>query len=452
MVTAIVPERSFAAIMVFGLVMSGIGLCLTVIGVSPAGAVELHPELRLAPMGPPDADIRRRPEEPRNITVRSRPRPELAALGVRIRSFLVLPAVEIGAGYNDNVRATEDNTRSDVYGIVSPRIEARSDWSRHAVRLMANGEQGRYRDITSENHDDWRVTGSGRLDFGRASSVFGQASVAEQHEDRASPDNVDPTEPSQFRVTETDLGWTHPFGRFDVLLAANVADYSFDDVDTTGLAPGTSAGRERDRESRRVQARLGYTVWPGYGVYVQTAYNSQDYDHLSAGGLNRDSTGYEANAGIDLEVTDLIGGEAFIGYYKQRYEAAGFSNHGGVSFGSNLYWNITTLSTLRFELERAVSESTLPGASSYLSTLGGIAIEHELLRNLLLFAGTRYVVRDYQELDREEKLWQHQVGATYMLNRHLYLRLRGVHRDQRGTGGGRDFNQTFVEQSIVLQY
>jgi hypothetical protein len=452
MVTAIATERSFAAVMVFGLLVSGLGLCLTVIGVPPAGAVELHPELRLAPMGPPDADIRRRPEEPRNITARTRPRPELAALGVRIRSFLLLPALELGAGYNDNVRATEDNTRSDVYGTVSPRIEARSDWSRHAVRLAANGKQGRYRDTTSENYDDWRVTGGGRLDFGRASTVFGQASVSEQHEDRASPDSIDETEPSQFRVTETDLGWTHPFGRFDLLFAANVADYSFDDVDTTGLAPGTSAGRDRDRESRRVQARLGYTVWPGYGVYVQTAYNSQDYDHLSAGGLDRDSTGYEANAGIDLEVTDLIGGEAFIGYYNQSYEADGFSDHGGLGFGSNLYWNITTLSTVRFELERSVSESTQPGASGYLSTLTGLELEHELLRNLLLFAGTRYIVRDYQELDREENLWQHHVGATYMLNRHLYLRLRAVHRAQEATDGGSDFNQTFVEQSVVLQY
>ena len=173
---------------------------------------------------------------------------------------------------------------------------------------------------------------------------------------------------------------------------------------------------------------------------------------MAAGGLDRDSTGYETSAGINLEVTDLIGGDAFIGYYNQRYEADGFSDHGGLGFGANLYWNLTTLSTLRFELERAVSETVQPGASGYLSTLAGIELEHELLRNLLLIAGTRYTFRDYQEVDREERLWQYHVGANYMLNRHLYLRLRAVHRAQQATGGGRAFTQPFVEQSIVLQY
>jgi hypothetical protein len=450
--TATATERSCLPDICPPLVMACVALCLIVFDPAAGQAVELNPELRLAPMDPPDANITRRPEEPRNITPRSRPRPELAALGVRLRSFLLLPAIEIDTGHSDNLRATEDNTRSDVYSVVSPRLEARSDWSRHAVRLTANARQGRYRDTTSENFDDWRVAGGGRLDLGRASTVFGQASVAQQHEDRASPDSAADSELSQFRVTETGLGWTHPFGRFDVLLAANVADYRFDDVDTTGLVPGTSAGAERNRESRQAEARLGYSVWPGYKVFVRTAYNSQDYDQVSPGALDRDSTGYATSAGIDLEVTDLIGGDAFVGYYKQRYEADGFSDHGGLGFGSNLYWNITTLSTLHFDLERTVSESTQPGASGYLSTLAGIELEHELLRNLLLFAGTRYTFREYQELDREEKLRQHHIGANYMLNRHLYLRLRVVRRAQQATGGGRDFTQNFLEQGIVLQY
>lgn len=451
--TATATERSCLPDICPRLVVASVGLCLTLlIDVGATGAAELNPELRLPPMDPPGADITRRPQEPRNITPRSRPRPELAALGVRIRSFLLLPAIDAGMGYNDNLRATEDQTRSDVYSVMSPRIEARSDWSRHAVRVVANASQVRYRDTTRENFDGWRVSGGGRLDFGRASTVFGQASVAQEHEDRASPDSAGDGELSQFRVTETGLGWTHPFGRFDVLLSGKLADYGFDAVDTTGRALGTSTGEERNRQSQHAEARLGYALWPGYGAYVRTAYNSQDYDHVLSGELDRDSTGYETSAGIDLEITDLIFGNAFVGHYNQRYEAEGFSDRGGLGFGSSLYWNVTTLSTLHFDLKRSVRESTQPGASGYLSTDAAIELEHELLRNLLLFAGTRLTFREYQEVDREEKLQQHHIGANYMINRHLYLRLYLVHRAQRATGGGRDFTQNFVEQGIVLQY
>jgi len=124
----------------------------------------------------------------------------------------------------------------------------------------------------------------------------------------------------------------------------------------------------------------------------------------------------------------------------------------GLGFGANVYWNVTQLSTLHLEVNRAVQQSTQPGASGYLGTEAALQLEHELLRNLLLFVGTSRTQRTYEGLDREETLYQHNFGVTYMLNRHLYLRLRGVHRDQQGTNGGRDFTQNFVEQTLVLQH
>lgn len=418
---------------------------------APLPAVELNPELRLPPLDPPEADITRRPEEPRNITPRNRPRPELAPLGARIRSFMLLTSLDLRLGYNDNLFATQKQTQADFYTVLTPRVELRSDWSRHALRIGADAAQGRYQDFTGENYDDWRVFTDGRLDFGRASTVFGQASVARQHEDRASPDSVG-TEPSAYRVTETGGGWSHPFGRFDLRLTANVTDFKFDAVSTAGLPPGTLAGNDRNREAKRSEARLRYSIGPKYGVYVRTAYTTQNYDSLAPDGTDRDSTGYEAGLGADMEITDLIFGNAFVGYYKQRYSAADLADAAGLGFGADVYWNVTRLTTLHLDANRSVQESTQPGVSGYVATQLGLEMEHELRRNVLLFLGTRVTRRVYQGQNREEDLYQQRFGANYMLNRHLYLRLQVVHRNQQATGGGRDFTQTFVEQSIVLQH
>lgn len=415
-------------------------------------ATELHPDLLLPPMGPPQYDVTRRGEEPRGTTVRSRSRPEVAPLGARFGSFLVLPEVDLRLGYNDNLRATENESRADLYSVIEPRLEMRTDWSRHALKAGAQATHGRYQDVTAENYDDWRVFADTRLDLGRASAVFGRISAARLHEDRAAPETTNTTEVSTYRVVDTEGGWSHPFGRFDLQLQAGLSDYDFDTVDTTGLPPGFLVGDDRDRQARRSEARLRYAAWPGYGAFVRAAYNTQEYEARAPDGTDRDSKGYEVGLGVDLELTNLIFGDAFVSYYHQNYAAPGFEDTGGLGFGANLHWNPTMLTTVHLGARRSVQESTLPNASGYESTHVTLELDHELLRNLLLSGGTSFTRRSYQELNREEELVQYHFGVNYMTNRYLNLRLRVVHRTQDGSGGGRDFTQNYVEQSVVLRY
>lgn len=415
-------------------------------------AVELNPQLRLPPQDPAGVDITRRPEEPRNITPRSRSRPELDPLGARIRSFMLLTSVDLGLGYNDNLRATQEDRQTDRYSILKPRAEIRSGWSRHALGFGADATLGRYQDFTNENYDDWQAFLNGRLDLGRASSLSAEASVRRLHEDAASPDAENAVETSQYKATETRGVWTHPFGRFEFQLSADITDYRFESVQTAFLPPGTLTGADRNRQATSGEGRLAYSVWPGYGAFIRAGYTRQDYDSRAPDGTDRDSTGYTADVGLDLELTDLIFGDVSVGYYHQKYADADFAPNSGLGFGANVYWNVTQLSTLHLEVNRSVQQSTQPGASGYLGTQAALQLEHELLRNLLLFAGTSRTQRTYEGLDREETLYQHNFGVTYMLNRHLYLRLRGVHRNQHGTDGGRDFTQNFVEQTLVLQH
>lgn len=419
---------------------------------APAAAVELAPELRQPALDTRQPDIRRRPEEARSVTPRTRARPELDPLGLRIRAFLLSARADLRFGYNDNLFAREDRTDADFVTVLAPRVELRSDWTRHALRAGADFSSGRHQDFSSENYDDWQAFAEGRLDLGRASSVSGGTSVSSEHEDRASPDSTVGAEQSQYQVAEANLGWAHPFGRFEARLGGEWRDYQFDAVDATGLPPGTLLGDDRNRQAVRGEGQLRYSVWPGYGVFVRGAHTAQDYDVLGPTGINRDSSGYEADLGLNLELTDLIFGSVFVGYYRQRYEEADFEDNTGIGFGADLSWNITPLSTLHLQGQRSVQESIDPGASGYLSTDVALELEHELLRNLLLVASGRYTGRRYDGSERRETLWQSSFGANYMANRRLQLRLQLVRREQDGSGGGRDFTQTFVEQTVVLQY
>lgn len=418
----------------------------------PASAVELSPELRLPPLDlvGPNAP---RGEEPRNVTPRSRSRPELEPLGVRVGAFVLAPRVGLRAGYNDNLDAAEDGERGDAYAAALPSADLRSDWSRHDLQLSVDAVSGRYRKTPSENTDNWTAAVQGRLDLGRASSLVGSAGVAHLQEDRASANSIAADEPTTFRVSEAGAGWVHPFGRFEARVQGRVADYRFDNpAGSAEVPPGTLVGNERDRVSTSTEARLRYSVWPGYGAFVRGAFSSQDYQRPTAGGVNRDSQGREVSVGVDLELTDLIFGSAYVGQYRQNYEQTGVDSSGGLNFGADLSWNPTRLSTLHVLARREVEESTQPGASGYLSTTAALELEHELLRNLLLVAGSRLTQRDYDGIERQETLWQHSFGANYLANRHVQLRLQVYYRDQDASGGGRRFTQKVVEQGIVFQY
>lgn len=417
-----------------------------------ASAVELSPELRLPPLDlvGPNAPGG---EEPRNVTPRSRSRPEFEPLGVRVGAFVLAPRVGLRAGYNDNLNAAEDSERGDAYAAALPSADLRSDWSRHGLQLSVDAVSGRYRKTPAENPDNWSAAVQGRLDLGRASSLVGSAGVAHLQEDRASANSIAADEPTTFRVSEAGAGWVHPFGRFEARVQGRVADYRFNNpAGAAEVPPGTLVGNERDRVSTSTEARLRYSVWPGYGAFVRGAFSSQDYQRPTVGGVNRDSQGREVSVGVDLELTDLIFGSAYVGQYRQNYEQTGVDSSGGLNFGADLSWNPTRLSTLHVLARREVEESTQPGASGYLSTTAALELEHELLRNLLLVAGSRLTQRDYDGIERQETLWQHSFGANYLANRHIQLRLQVYYRDQDASGGGRRFTQKVVEQGIVFQY
>ena len=428
-------------------------LLVLLVAMSSTAAVELAPELRLPPLELVGPDIRQRWQEPRNVTPRSRARPELAPLGVRIGALVLAPRLDLRMGYDDNLYATDDRARGDAYAAVLPRADLRSDWSRHALRVGVNAVSRRFQTVTSENTDDWTATTEGRLDLGRASSLFGAASVARLHEDRTSANSSGADEPTAYRVSEAGAGWVHPFGRFEARLGGRLSDYQFDDEAVAPTVPsGTLVGEQRDRRTRSAEARLRYSMWPGYGAFLRGVVTSQDYERLTAGGVNRDSEGREVSVGVDLELTDLIFGSTYVGHYRQSYEEPGVDSIAGLNFGTNLSWNPTRLSTVHLLARRGVEESIQPGASGYVSTTAALELEHELLRNLLLVAGSRRTVRDYDGIDRRERLWQHSVGANYLANRRLQLHLRVYYRDQDASGGGRRFTQKAVEQAIVFQY
>jgi hypothetical protein len=74
------------------------------------------------------------------------------------------------------------------------------------------------------------------------------------------------------------------------------------------------------------------------------------------------------------------------------------------------------LTTLRLEAGRSVEDAAFSGFSGYRQTAATFAIDHELLRTVLLNTSVFYADRDYVGLPRHETFTQISVGARYAIN------------------------------------
>jgi hypothetical protein len=381
-------------------------------------------------------------QEPRRgESVFERPRPDYDPLGVRAGGFLVFPRIELGEAYNDNIFADDDDEEDDFITVVRPEVDVESNWGRHALNLRTGAEAGFYLDNEDENFLDGFALLDGRLDVVRETFIFGGLGWRHRHEDRGSPDDVAGEEPTEYDMYSANLGAFRGRGRISARLDGNVDHFDFHDVDAAG--GGEIDQDDRDRVQYLLTGRVGYEYLPDTEAFVRVSGRMRNYEEVDENGLDRDSVGYAAVIGTDLDFTGKVSGEVFVGYQHTTYDDEELNDIDGLAAGGSLLWNITGLTSLRGFLEVSTEETTQANASGYLATRLGASVEHELLRNVLLGAGLTVGRDDYEGIDREDDIFTGLLSARYLINRNFYAGAEFTHRT-RNSDTADEFSQNVI--------
>jgi len=383
--------------------------------------------------------------------VRDRERPELDPLGIRLGSFFLFPQVVAGVAYDSNVFAEEDGADDDVVATAEPSFRLISDFGRHEVRLAGRAVVARYADFGDEDFADYGLEAGGRYDFGTGAEASGTVFHRRDHEGRGDPDSeFAKREPVVFTTTGAAAAFTQPFGRFSVTAGAGARTLDFRDVPLRG--GGESNEDDRDRNAYDVSLRLGYEIRPGYEAFVRTTYDWVRYDGRDDQGRDRENDGYEVVAGAAVELTGLVVGQVFAGYFAREYDDAAFTDPSGLSFGGRLDWAVTGLTTVYGEASRSVVETSVAGASSITRTVLVAGVDHELLRQLVLNGEARLVRDDFEGIVREEDTLRLSAGAVYTLNRNLFVEggYSFATRDSDAAGRGFDDNVVLFRVGVRL--
>lgn len=401
------------------------------------------------------------------IPVSDRPRPDFDPIGYRLGSIFFYPRLTAGLQFDSNVYASPRNSRADVALVFSPQLIIRSDplrfslnpdapWlnyspnpSPSAFELKLGADVYRFREETSENRVDANARFRARKEFGHDLTFDTNLEAARKHEIRgesSSPANA--AEPVPYTDLKAEAALTKTFNRFGVQIGAGARRLDYENVDALG-------GGVLDQSSRSGSIFTGfvrpfYEFSPGYRAFVRAQVNTRNYDGM--GDLNRDSHGYDLRGGVDFAITPLIWGTIGVGYLSQSYDNPRIAQVDGPSFLAKVTWLATALTTVTFSAERAIAETVAPGFEGQIETSFTARVDHELLRNLVVYSEAKFVRENFLGAVRKDNFLKLSAGADYLMNRAIRLGLRYDYIDRDSTLPAFTFDQHVVMFNVTAQH
>lgn len=395
---------------------------------------------------PPPADEPVRDERPAPVA------DPYAPLGLRVGSFLLFPAIETDTVYSDNVFLSARNARSDRAHGLRPSLVFRSNWSRHELSGEARAVRTYYERFESENDRAHDLLLRGRLDVTRRTNLEGEIASSLAQESRDSSDF--PEQAANRPDVETEraaIQGSHRFNRLSLRLRGEVRSEDFGEV---LLSPGgPDVNENRDNTRYETSGRAAYEFRPGVSAFAEASVNERRFRRSfeEGGNARRNSTGWEAQAGLAFALSGKLEGEASLGYARQTPNDATRAPIEGVVFDAGLVWRPTALTTVRFSASSQIHETTLVDSSGSLIRAVEAGIEHALRRNLILGAGLAFEAEKFVDSGETSRDWAATLSIEYLLNRYVSIRGEYSYSEELESAIDEGYQENRVRLGVALR-
>jgi hypothetical protein len=392
--------------------------------------------------------------DPADLPILIRSRPELDPLGVRLGSFLVFPGLKVSEFYDDNILLSESHAQDDFITEIAPRLRIRSTWSQDLLIFEARAAIGQYLQHTNQNYQDYGASLRGQFAVTDSSYFDHEFSYDRKHSDRDSPDDTTGVHPTEYNDLLSTAGFFQQFGKFTLRLdgAFERLDYLNDEEIVGGVVTPLD-NSDRDRSLINGTARIGYLVRQDLETYVQASYGVIHYDTSpDDNGFQRDANTYDAIAGLAMDWNGVFEGDVHLGYLAQTSDDPRFDTIDGVDFGGKLAWNVTRLTTLSASVDRRISVTTIKNAAGSLITEAGVAVDHELRRDLLLHFGANWRQNDYSGIDRTDETYEIGVGANYIIARNFNVGASYTYRQRNSNDPAAEYMRNLIMLNLDARF
>ena len=361
-------------------------------------------------------------------------------------SFTVDGSLSVEEHFTDNVFYTSNNRESDFVTILRPNVKLTAKGEDFTFNVGGEAEFGRFIDNDSENYEDLSAGIDAEYKVIDGVVVFGGAQIAFDHEERGSPDDVNGIEPTDYTEASGYFGVAAEVGDVRARVGTNIQVFDFDDTPAAG--GGIINNDDRDRTQIETGARIGYALDSDTEVFAQGIYDHREYSsNTDDAGFARGSDGIQAAVGVKGNY-GALSGEVLIGGLFYDYDDARFSSVSTLDVGADVVWRVSPSTRISAVIERSIEETTVTGASSYISTTGGARVTHRVAPDLSASAFAYLTENDYNNLSRTDYVTEIGASLNYHLTPHVYLGAGYAYEQRLSDVAGAEYDRHNVFVSL----
>lgn len=378
-------------------------------------------------------------------------------------SYVLLPKLELGTGFEDNQFRAERDKRSVLRSETAVELALKSDFARHALNVRGRGALGRHVDLASEDFADFLVEVAPRIDITAFEQLRLRGSVAREHLNRGdATTSFNTTESVPVRRSRGEADWR--FRRGDL---SSRFRYRF--VDTNHRDAGGIDNDVFDSQQHRLNLRGGYELQEGVTLWLEPGYLWQPFADPPLGAPRIDSEGWQVLAGVTYDLSAVTFLEFGAGYVTRRFEDSRIDDIADLAVEAKAVWNARPLVTLEALLARnvravqAVSRpadlSVVPaaGAAVVIDTSFELAAFWDPRENLIveLRGGVHNLAfADLPGIPSFERTLNElsvRLAGRYLVNPNLHLRLQYQYSTLDSDAPGESFDANTISLTAILQ-
>lgn len=388
-----------------------------------------------------------------NISASQRFAQNFETNGVRLGSFTALPIASFTQIYDDNIFSDEASSVDDFIADMRASLGVQSNWSVHELNVLGNVRRRQYYEQTSESTTDYSVAIEGALDLSQRAQVRATGGYARRTEPRRFLQTAFGDVPVRFSVYEAGLRFDVRGNRFAQQFGVSVRSDDFGDV----LDPTTGAPIDqdfRDRDALNAFYRQLFRLRPAIALFGEVRGGVEEFGSAQIGiGEAQDSQTYAAAIGVAFDINKVARGEIGVGYQSRDFDSSIFTDIDGLNVDASLEYFVTDLTTITLNVDRSIRSTAVVGVAGFQSTSATVAVEHELLRTVLLSARAEYRDESFRDIDRTDEFLSFSAGVDYAFRRNVALSLsyRRVEADSDGVDARPGFTENLVRLGIELR-
>jgi hypothetical protein len=371
------------------------------------------------------------------------------ALGLRLGTFTLLPAVELSAGRTSNIGG-KTGGRGGLLWQVAPELIGRSDWSRHALSFELRGTDTVAPSDRDYDRPGFRAALRGRVDLGDETRIDLSTGWNRDRQTASKSDDPNSTKVGADLTTRTaSLGVTRDVGLVAVTLRGDIERADYAGGSTVSGAPLGAEAQDNVRYTAALRGTWGPTA--PLRPFVEVRVSKRDWDDALVGGAPRDATGRAAVAGLTADAGPMLRGEIATGWGVDRPDRGPLGSIGGWLLDGSLTWSPDRLTAVKFDAKTSFDPTTNAGSPGAIVRTASVTVERSVRRDLVASLGTAYTTRDYVGIDRDERDLIVSTGLTWKVNRNLRTFVKGSFEHFTSTVPASDWNAAMVMVGVRIQ-